>query len=431
MKLPFGIKMFNVSLNKSTNIAYTFSLYFVAYLCLSFLGYYIFTNYGYLEDRFNDQTIFATHLFTIGFISLIFTGSFFQLLPVLFGIDLKINKTFIITFIISIILSLLAFFLGLVKGMFSENYFLLLPFLLLILSWSKLFVAVAMNFMTLHHKKIKDIHLITCLTHLLMGSSLGLLMIIGHAQLIQFNFRPYHTNLHVMILLIGFLLSLIYLIAKNVIPMFFVAETKHNYKWGLFLFYVSLYLKMFAMYSENIWINYASTQFLAIMIFSGCYDIIKTFRTRKRKRKNPVINLWYLGVLILTSSLILTFHKIDNIDSNFLLHKAFFVFVKIIISAMIVKIMPFLYWLNLSFTQQNLMRNDTKIPTVNDFFSEKEIKFVYFIQILTVLLATFFQKWLGIGLILESIYLISLFIKANNLFNLNIIKLKVEHEQRI
>ena len=162
--------MFNVSLNKSVNIYFTIILYFTAYIFLSLLGLYLFSEYHFLDDRFNDQTIFITHLFTLGFLSCIFTGSFFQLLPVLFGIDFKVNKSFVSLFILSIITSLAALYIGLVKGQFSEYGILIIPFLMIFFLWFSIFLSSVKILFKRDQLNLKTIHLALSLFHLISGA---------------------------------------------------------------------------------------------------------------------------------------------------------------------------------------------------------------------------------------------------------------------
>lgn len=420
--------MFNVSLNKSVNIYFTFTLYLAGYIFLSLLGIYLFSEYHFLDDRFNDQTIFITHLFTIGFLSSIFTGSFFQLLPVLFGIDFKTSKAFVFIFILSTITTLVAFYLGLVKGKFSDFKILIFPFIIHFFLWLSIFISSIKTLFNSDQLNIKTIHLSLSLFHLILGAFIGILMILGHSQVLSINFRPYLTDVHVLILLVGFLISLIYLIAKNVIPMFFVAESSSNYGLGLFLFYFILYQKILAIFIDNDFFNLLSKIQLMLIICVGVLDILNILRKRKRKRKSTVINLWYLGLIIFLVFVFLTSYNALDININFSMQKIFFVFIKVIISAMIVKIIPFLFWLNLSFTQQKNMNYDSTISNINDFFSEKNIQIILVIQVVILLLSTMAKKWLGIGLIIESIYIIHLFTKSYKIFTSNLIKLGNKNE---
>lgn len=415
--------MFNVSLNKSVNIYFTIILYFTAYIFLSLLGFYLFSEYHFLDDRFNDQTIFITHLFTLGFLSCIFTGSFFQLLPVLFGIDFKVNKSFVSLFILSIITSLAALYIGLVKGKFSEYGILIIPFLMIFFLWFSIFLSSVKILFKRDQLNLKTIHLALSLFHLISGALIGIFMVLGHSQLISINFRPLLTDIHVLFLLAGFLISLIYLIAKNVIPMFFVAESKSNYGLGLFLFYFLFYQKIFAIIIDNDFYNRLSSILLILMVSIGVLELLNTLRNRKRKRKSAVINLWYLGLIVFILFLLLTTSNALNINLNFTLQKIFFVFIKVIISAMLVKIIPFLFWLNLSFIQQKNMNFGVTISNINDFFSERNIQTILIIQVLILTLAITAKKWLGLGLIIESIYVTYLLSKTYRLFNSNIIKL--------
>ena len=415
--------MINVSLNKSTNVLYTFSLYIVAYFSLALLGIFIITQNKFLNDRFSDQTIIATHIFTLGFLSTVFTGSFFQLLPVLFGIELKISKKSLLFFVSSIFLCLLAFYYGLLGGLFFQFKFLMLPFCALITLWLNLFYSIAKNFFNNPSKNLKDIHLFLCLMHLMIGALIGFIMVIGHTQLIEINFRPLLTDVHIVILLLGFLLSLVYLIAKNVIPMFFVSNSKQSYHFGIMLFYFFLYLKIYSTYFFSPVVMTFSNIALSLTILLGIVDLANMILTRKRKRSNPVIHLWLLGLVTLVTVIFYNSYNQFSFDENLLLQKFFFIVIKIIISAMVVKIIPFLFWLNLSSLQQKSMKYDLVIPNVNQFFSEKEITGVFTIQIFLLISAIVSTKLFGFVLVFESLYFIFLLIKSYSLFKSVFIKL--------
>ena len=110
--------MLNINTEKRSNVLYTFSLYLIGYFFLAALGVYIFNEDLSLNYRFNQQFLFSTHLFTIGYLSSIFTGSLLQLMPVLFGIELEHIKYLFYSSIFSIVFTVISFFLG-----FIQNYF--------------------------------------------------------------------------------------------------------------------------------------------------------------------------------------------------------------------------------------------------------------------------------------------------------------------
>ncbi|MCK5876023.1 MAG: hypothetical protein KAG43_00190, partial [Candidatus Marithrix sp.] len=270
----------------------------LASLLLIYIGPTIF------GSRWGLNTLAITHLFTLGFISMVMFGAILQLMPVVAGT--VIPKPILISSIIHLLLTLgcLCLTIGFVTG---QNLLLRIAIVLLSLSFLSFTAIIGYYLMQVKGNIIVGMRL--ALLALLVTAGLGILLAIRFAYGITLPLPMVLANIHLTWGLIGWVGLLIIAIAYQVVPMFQITP-QYNPKlmrWLIPILFIVLFLWTLA----YIWLNGHNRLYvvslitilisLGLAIFAGM--TLRLQIQRLRKIPDVTLNFWRVGMVGLLLSI--------------------------------------------------------------------------------------------------------------------------------
>lgn len=367
----------------SPHYSKSFRFYYVGLLGLFLCGCYLLKAPESFNSRWNTETIVLTHLFTLFFLLPFFLGSLTQLLPVLFGIQHKRLDFYDRLFYMAPLATSFLLY-SFHHNIFEKNYLLLAVlvffwFLLLKFSWR-----VVKDAIESFHSSGKSmyLHLFICKINFAMAIAVSVWLSAIHFGINLPYFRPHMTNLHLTLFILGFLYHLFVSISQHVIPMFFITkpvDEKILKRQALMPLFVLCYLITQSILPLLIIVKLL----ISSLILNYVYCLHQSLVKRKRKNKDPAIKIWHLFFFfVFLSTLVwnlLSFESQYNDKLEILLGiSIFFGSILSLIMAMIVKIIPFLLWQDLSLTQTELAKFHTILPNTKDFFTDNKIQIVFY-----------------------------------------------------
>ncbi len=395
----------------------------LASLLLIYIGPDIFSS------RWGLNILALTHLFTLGFVSMIMFGAILQLLPVVAGTI--IPKPVLTSSIIHILLTVGS--LSLTSGfIFGQDFLLRIAIVLLGLSFFS-FVAIV-GYCLIQVKGNIIIGMRLALLALLITAGLGIGLVVRFAYGITLPLAMILANIHLTWGLVGWVGLLIIAIAYQVVPMFQITP-QYNTKLMRWLIPI-LFLVLLLWTLAYLWLeNNKLVGWISILIGLGLAVFgAKTLHLQiKRLRKIPdvTLNFWRVGAVGLLLSIILwitgiIWTELANQPFYPLLLFILFVggFVLMVIQGMLYKIVPFLVWLHLQNQQLNPLRtvNMIRIPHMKQIISPKSAQrqfWVYLIALFCSILTLQFPNLIyltGIILLVAFILLEYNLLKALKLY---------------
>lgn len=335
-----------LSLEQAPPYAIPLRFYITGAIYLLLLSVLTLLYVGGIQSRFDYASIALTHTLTIGFFSHIMIGSMFQMLPVMLGTpyaDVVRNA--------NIIYIALNFGVVLFVGGFLSETLLLMHF-----GGSALLVAVLyfayLSLNTVFQSEEKDFlvqNFAASFALLFIATIFGFLALLGHSGVVD---SVKFGDIHIVLMLFGWIFLLLNAVSYRIIPMFFVAREFPDFmKKRLYIAVLSL---LFLFVFFRLWDNFAALSvvkvFLALCVIVFSVWSISIIKNRKRARSDISITLWYFAMANMTIASIL-FAICDYISKEFAFAIGFFALfggVYALINAMLYKIVPFLTWFHLS-----------------------------------------------------------------------------------
>lgn len=365
---------------------------------------FLFTPFLEVSNQYSNSAITVVHLFTLGILSMIIFGAMQQMMPVLAGAVIKKPILFGNIVHTSLVLGTLglsgSFFFDIKMLLHIGILFLSIAFLVFFILTIKLLFKV--EFLTSTVKAMRLFSVSGLLTFFL-----GLFLSVSHMSGNMGNNYSIFVNSHILFGLFGFATLLIMGVSFQVIPMFYVSSDfpKIIQNKAPVLIFALLFISFFFLLFE---INFFILKLLFVAIFiTYSYFGLKSLNNRKR----PVfdITLWYwklsLGMFIL-SMIIWLF---DIFKSSYLLAIVFTLgFIYSLLQGMVYKIIPFLSWFHLS------SKGYFSIPTIREFIEEKNIKYHFYLHVLSVIFFVL-SYFINTFIYIASIF----FIVSNIVFFLN------------
>ncbi len=299
-----------------------------------------------IQTRYEYEAIALTHVLTIGFFSHIMIGSMFQMLPVMLGIPYK-NVVTNANLIYGLLNLGAVLFVG---GFLSETT------LSMHLGGSMLLGAFLyfayLSFNTVFQSQEKDFlvqNFAASFALLFVATVFGFIALIGHSGFVD---TVRFGEIHIALMLFGWVFLLIDAVSYRIIPMFFVANEfpkllkEHLYKLILLLLLGFVFFRL----DENLHLVSVLKILLALCVMVFAFFSIKILKNRKRARSDISVTLWYFSMLNLSVAASL-FGVDDFFKTDVALAVGFFAFfggIYALINAMLYKIVPFLTWFHLS-----------------------------------------------------------------------------------
>lgn len=329
------------------------------------------TVYGFLSfvalffaaepNRFDPYVIGGVHLFTIGFLINAVFGSLVQMLPVVGGIKIDSPKIIKITFF-SINIGTALFFIGFV-GFHMALYPALLLLSVGVISFFSMLLLSLFTQKQLVSLTVKGMRLSVIIGFLAL--LLGIHLLASHTNYKIGESHMRFANLHIMLAIFGFIGVLIISVAKQVLPMFYVAPEfpKFCNIWPFVVFAAAL---CSAVPVEAVAV--ASKIVIAVAMSAFAVVALKKLKERRRLLSDGSLKMWQTGLFSLVAAVLVwgydIFVGIQN--SEYILAVLFgYGFIASIVKAMINKIVPFLAWFHLT------SRGKWDAPSVREMITDK------------------------------------------------------------
>ncbi|WP_457600754.1 hypothetical protein [Hydrogenivirga sp.] len=353
---------------------------------LSLLGIY-----SPLRGTFSLQAV--VHTFTLGFMAMTMVGALFQMLPVVAGavIENPLPKArFVHVAMLSGTVLLVVGFLR------TESLFLLSGMLLL--SGGILFIAPLMLYRLLKLRSYTPTSsgMRYAVGMFILGTLLGISMVLSLTGFMGLDYLLF-ARTHFNVMLFGWTGILIASVAFQVVEMFFVTPP---YPKRYAHAFHPLTVGFFFLALLDGWLPKLP---LSLLFISFALLTVLRLRERRRKIPDPLISLWYTGMLLLSLSM-LVFPFAEFGSREFLLFLILYgSFVHSIILAMMYRIIPFLVWLHLS----NM--GVPNAPTMHEVIRPRRVWAQFYIHLITVFLivCAFFVGVKALWLVCALSYLIS------------------------
>ncbi|MBE9563432.1 MAG: hypothetical protein IMF12_11290 [Proteobacteria bacterium] len=381
----------------------------------------IYTGPTIFNSRWDLNALALTHLFTLGFISMVMFGAILQLLPVVAGTVMP--RPILISSTIHLLLTLGSF--SLTIGFISNQTFLLrISIVLLGLSFLSFVSIIGYYLMQVKGNVVIGMRL--ALIALLITAGLGILLAMRFAYGIAPPLPMVLANVHLTWGLVGWVGLLIIAISYQVVPMFQITP-QYNTKlmrWLIPILFIILLLWTLA-YS---WLNNNDKFYvinwvtiiigMGLALFAGM--TLRLQIQRLRKIPDITLNFWRVGIVGLLLSIGLwmigiVYPELANQAFYPLLLFILFVggFVLMVIQGMLYKIVPFLIWLHLQNQQLNPLKtvNIIRLPNMKQVIPLKLAQrqfWTYLIALFCTILALLFPNFIyiaGIALLSSFIFL--------------------------
>ena len=385
-----------------------------------------------LESRWSQPLLGITHLFTLGFMSMVMTGAVLQLLPVLAGA--QVPQPRLMAWVIH--LPLFAGTLLLCGGLyFSTAILITLALPLLALAFAAFLVIAIYSLARAPARNASTHAMLLALAALSLAVGLGLLLAAGITGILHLSMLPL-AALHVGWGLLGWTTLLVIGVAYQVVPMFQLTQpySRTVTSWlGGALFVLML------VWSCHLLLPEPAASRLALAAACGLAACIVTFAVvtlrlqQKRRRKVPDItmNFWRIGLFSLLTAAILWLAgqaSITLANSTFYalaLGILFIIgFALSVIQGMLYKITSFLIWFHL---QGKLPPGKT--PHMKSIIPDRAARWHWRIHLASLPLCLTSAMWpmpwayaAGCALLLDGILLLANLYRAWNIYLRTVVK---------
>ncbi len=301
------------------------------------------------------------HITTLGFALFTMFGALFQMLPVVAGavIDKPKEKA-----LLSWILMLLGY-IPFILGFYLKDLYLLLFGALLLL------VAILYTSLLMLSKllKIKSYTPTSkgmkfALFFLLLGAFFGFLVVLSYAGYIPHT--GYLLRTHMLLMLFGWVFSLVASVSFQVVEMFFVTKP-----YPPFYAFNFPYLLIPTLFIGLLEFKISRLPLTVLVMFHALLTLHRLF-TRRRKVAEKSLYFWYVShANLLLAMLLFIFY---GFEVPFLI--AFGLFFSTLIMGMMFRIIPFLVWFHLS------SEGSSHIPLMSEVIDQRLIKSCLVLSIL-------------------------------------------------
>lgn len=381
-----------------------------------------------LSSRWTNFLLAATHGFTLGFMLMVMLGALFQILPVVLGVSLP-NIKFLSIFVhLFVVLGNAA----LIAGLYTINHY------MLIIAAAALFIGIigfliGLVFCVPAMRNTSSSWAIRLASlSLLITIGFGFSFIVGWIEPSWFpNFR-FFTNIHLLWGLIGWVFLLIMGVSFQIIPMFYV--TPDYPKWLSNYLPPIIFMELIAssMVQGYPLLNSMSLTLLALT--TSIYPVYTLYLIANRKRKTRDVTIWFWKTAMISylfatvlSLVIIFYNSVHLARLEILLATTIlFGFAIALITGMLLKIVPFLVWLNIQ--QSWIKQPSTKMPLShmqqvipNNIAKRQYLLFLLMLFVVFILMSGSQTVWLirftALVMFTNFGYLLVHLIKAKLLYN--------------
>ncbi len=354
----------------------------------------------YLKDSLVLPVV--VHIFTLGFATNIMLGALFQMLPVVAGavIENPKPKAYASNILLNVgaLTFLIAFYTN-VKVLYAVAIFFLLASLIPV-SLLMLYKLLKVKSFTPTSAGMKY-SLISFLLALVSGT----FYLLSSKEVLGMPVKAEAFELHVNLMLLGWVGVLISSVAFQVIEMFFITPPYPKLlSWFLppLILLLSLLTGLIDYFPELL----LGILFTAFAMFT-IYNLLK----RRRRVPDPVVYLWITGMVFLVLSMVGYIAYASDKTSLITFLVLYGNFALSIITAMLYRIVPFLVWFHLS--NEGVL----EAPTMHEVIALKRIWWNFYIHIGAVLFSLFSIMNILSPLFALSFYTLSFLMLFANVLN--------------
>jgi len=329
-----------------------------------------------LTQRWSPVTLAATHLLTLGYLTMSIFGAMLQMLPVIGGSPVPrvqwvawgVHPT------------LTAGILLLAGGFITGNPTLFpLAATILGIAFSLFIGMVGIALIRVPVGNFTTTGMRYALLALIVTVGLGITLLLALGGRLGITYIPLLTNVHLAWGLMGWVGLLVSSVAYQVVPMFqltpeYPRSMRRLFSAGLFIILVTWSFAYIVDNHARSTLLLAAALFLMLLLYAGVTLDIQ--RRRRRSRQDPTLRYWQIGMLILWPTAILwgvTRFSSQHLQATELM-MGILAIVGVVISlinGMLLKIFAFLSWFHLQYRQMKLMRIDITLPNMKDFIEDR------------------------------------------------------------
>lgn len=340
-----------------------------------------------MTNRWAPATLAATHLVTLGYITMVMVGAISQVLPVLVGVP--IPQPLVVGSVVHALLSLGV--LCLAGGLFFANsaaihialVSLALGFLVFLAA-----TAYCLSRARASNATVNGIRL--AILSLLITIALGLRLTADHVWIFSSPLPKLWTDVHLAWGLVGWVAILVIGMAYEVVPMF--QMTPLYPRWlkrpltGLIFVCLVLWSIIYLSHAHSIAARLISGLLAFGLGLFACLTLYLQSR-RRRRRFDIILQFWRLALFTLLAcalfwSLTRFWTGAENWEGRDYLLGVLFIagFIVSVIHGMLYKIVPFLIWLHL----QSLTVSYTRVPNMKEIISDRRIRSQFYIHLVSL-----------------------------------------------
>ncbi len=299
-----------------------------------------------IGSRFDYASIAITHTLTLGFFTHVMVGAMFQMIPVMLGIAYKnvVKNANIIYALLNLgaLLFISGFLLNVTPLMHSGG--------LALLGGVGYFAY--LSFSTVFESSEKDFlvqNFAASFALLFVATIFGFIALLGHSGVVN---SVQFGDIHIALMLFGWVFLLVNAVSYRIVPMFFVAREfptvmkERLYIAVLALLFGFVYFRL----GDDFFLLGTIKIALALCVLLFAAASVYILKNRKRARSDISITLWYFSMSnAAIAALLFAVDAFVDVDLSFFV--AFFALfggVYALINAMLYKIVPFLTWFHLS-----------------------------------------------------------------------------------
>jgi len=384
-----------------------------------------------LTNRWDSHTLALTHLFTLGFITMVMFGAMLQLMPVLAATP--VPHPIWVSTVLHILLTLGT--LSLAGGLISGSAFLMQSAIILLgFSFIGFISVIGYCLVRVKGRSAIITGMRLALSALVVTAILGvgLAMLFGYGMALPMP--TVLTDIHLTWGGIGWIGLLVMGIAYQVVPMFQI--TPHYPPSVTRRLIPLIFVSLLLWTAFDILAVLDQVPSFVPLLFSGLIGVgvslfaLATIRLqilRLRKLPDVTLNYWRVGMIGLLLSVVLWFSGVlwpELATQPFypiLLGVLFFVgFVSSVIQGMLYKIVPFLVWLNLQNQQLNILTvvNVKRIPNMKQIISDRQARRQFWVYLMALGLTIAAVLWpSGLSQAASILFMISFLILSYNLYS--------------
>jgi hypothetical protein len=301
--------------------------------------------------HFEPKLLAITHVFALGWATMMIVGACYQLIPFLNRVPLYSYSLAYCSFVllaigIPMIVFSFVFFdfnmISLIGGAMINCAFLCFIYTI----WKTVNKQREIN--------IHSVYIIVSSIWLVLTAFVGLLILLNFNYSFLSKESIYYLSFHAHIGFVGWFLLLIIGVSSRLFPMFLMSEYNNEPLLKLILWVVNIalisYLAIFLFFNE-LNLHVIPIVCISAAVFAYLYYCFNVFTTRFKKKKGHMLNLSTVSVLFLLISLgnisLLFFVKPDSYSSQFILTYGSFIFlgwITSLIFGMTFKIVPYVIW---------------------------------------------------------------------------------------